>query len=76
MPGPVSDTAPSLADRLRRLPDHYPLSSTRIAEIHLRADELDAVCAADSSEWSAKKMLGAWARARRLWCDITGDGLV
>jgi hypothetical protein len=44
-----------------------------MAEIMLRADELDAAC---GEPFSAKKMLGAWARARRLWCEITGDDLI
>jgi uncharacterized iron-regulated protein len=25
---------------------------------------------------TAKQFLGAWARARRLWCDCTGEPLV
>ena len=66
----------SLADRLRGLPAHYPLSSAKIAEINLRADELDAACTRADKDWSPKAMLGAWARARRLWCEITGDYLI
>jgi hypothetical protein len=76
MPGPVSDQLPSLADRLRGLPDHYPLSSAKIAEIEFCAEQLDKSEYGPESEWSAKRILGAWARARRLWCEITGDDLI
>jgi hypothetical protein len=43
---------------------------------HLRelADKLDAAVA-DSfgGKDSVRKMLGAWARARRAWCEVTGE---
>lgn len=44
----------------------------RAVELREKADALDA--AADGKDM--RKMLGAWARARRLWCDVTGESLV
>lgn len=35
-----------------------------------------AVEAADSGEAQLKKFLGAWSRARRHWCEVTGDPLI
>lgn len=47
---------------------------------HPRAAELrekaDALVSAIEQSASAKKILGAWARARRLWCDCTGEPLI
>lgn len=41
------------------------------------AQELeDAVTPPAGEEWSAKRLLGAWARARILWRDVTGEPLV
>ena len=70
MPGPVSDSMPSLGDRMRALASRG----------HPRADELvekaDAMEKAASEFTDAKKVLGTWARARRLWCDCTGEPLM
>lgn len=46
---------------------------------HPRADELrDKALALEASleDYEAKRMLGAWARARKLWCDCSGEPLV
>lgn len=40
------------------------------------ADKMDAARDAPEGEWSAKKMIGTWARARRAWCEVTGEDLV
>lgn len=60
----------SLADRMRALADS---GHARADELRQRADEFEAV--ADYSK-GARSLLGAWARARRLWCECTGEPLI
>lgn len=61
---------PALWERMRALADS---GHARADELRQKADELEAV--ADYSK-GPKALLGAWARARRLWCDCTGEPLV
>jgi hypothetical protein len=44
----------------------------RAAELLEKAKAVDEA----ATNGSAKKLLGAWARARKLWCEITGEPLV
>lgn len=62
-----------LAQRMRELADggKHP----RAVELFARARELDSA-AINPVGTGVKKLLGAWARARRLYCDITGEELV
>jgi hypothetical protein len=39
-------------------------------------DKLDAESAKPEGEWSAKKLLGAWARASKAWWEVTGKPLI
>lgn len=46
-----------------------------------RADEFDHAVARraanpGSDVEATKKMLGAWARARKAWCDVSGEDLI
>lgn len=66
MPGPVSDTAPQLTDRMRAL---AATGHPRAEELHAAADRIDAAT-------TISQIVGAWAKARRLWCEITGESLV
>lgn len=55
----------------------YDLANTG----HPRAEELREKArlfrqAADDPEVDERKLLGAWARARRLWCQCTGEPLI
>lgn len=68
MPGPVSDTAPTLADRMRALSERRPDIRDEFVAL---ADELDAL---DGS--NIPKLVGTWAKARRRWCEVTGEPLV
>ena len=46
---------------------------------HERAQELlekAAALDAASDQDNMKKLLGCWARARRVWCECTGEDLV
>jgi hypothetical protein len=52
----------------------------RAVDLVEKADDFDAKAAAhyakDGGPHTAKSMLGAWARARRLWSECTGEPLV
>lgn len=51
----------------------------RAEELREKAKAFDAAAAgfyAEEQTVGAKSFLGAYARARRLWCDITGEPLV
>lgn len=65
--------ATPLSEKMRALADS---GHARAAELRAAADEFDAKTAAGHSLGSAKSMLGAWARARKLWCECTGEPLV
>ena len=59
-----------LPDRIRTLADTHP----RGAELRERADALERELAQDPP--NPMRTLGAWARARKLWCELTGEDLV
>ena len=66
-----------LGDRMRALAD---TGHANADELRAKADEFDTKTAAHyegpGGEATAKSLLGAWARARRLWCESTGEPLV
>jgi hypothetical protein len=70
MPGPVSDTAPLLYWRMRQLANQGHL---RAKELHDAADAFDT---AVSEFQSVPKVISAWAKARRVWSECTGEPLV
>jgi len=53
-------------------PDDAAILKKRAAEL----DEASAGFYADPQTVDVKKFMGAWARARRLWCDCTGEPLI
>lgn len=66
---------PTLSEKMRVLAKTHP----RSAELIAKADELDAKTAghyASPQTVPTKSFLGAWARARRLWCELTGEALI
>jgi hypothetical protein len=66
----VSGGREALAPKMRAYADAHPGND------HLRelADKLDAAVADSfTGTPSVRKMLGAWARARRAWCEVTGE---
>ena len=67
----AEDNQQGLVEKMNALADK---GGERHEELRARAAELyDAI---RSDEWSAKKMLVAWARARKLWFDVTGEPLI
>lgn len=66
---------PSLVDKLRALAADHP----RAAELNEKADAFEEATRgfyADPPTVDVKRFLGCWARARRLWCDCTGEALI
>lgn len=65
-----------LAEDMRALAAAEPEHGDRLRDA---ANALDAMAAgfyATPQTCTAQQLLGAWARARRLWCDVTGESLV
>jgi hypothetical protein len=60
-----------LANRMRSLAS---TGNPRAAELIEKADELDKMINADL--WDTGQVLGAWLRARKLWCEVTGEPLL
>lgn len=66
----------SLPERMHALAD---TGHARAAELRTQADALNAAidgALATPETCSVPKLLGTWAKARRLWCDITGESLI
>lgn len=72
----LSDEMPQrtpLGEQMRELADggKHP----QAVELFARANDLDkAVYGRPAAD--AKRLLGCWARARRLWCECTGEDIV
>lgn len=71
MPGPVSDTAPPLYWKMRKLANS---GHSRAADLRREANLLEQAVLGGTAPVS--KLAGVWVRARRLWCECTGDDLV
>lgn len=56
-----------------RLPADHRL---RVLAKALEAVETAHIQGPGPNEATAKSMLGAWARARRVWCEYTGEPLL
>lgn len=67
-------TETELSKKMRLLADggKHP----RALELVARARDLDAATYTTGENFNVKKLVGCWARARRLWSDITGEDLV
>jgi hypothetical protein len=59
-----------LSDRMRSL---AATGCPQAAELLEKADDLDEALAKDRSD--VETVLGAWARARALWSEVTGASL-
>lgn len=66
-----------LVKRIRAYVLHHP--EVDCITLLLRASEMARAIDDAAEDWTSenmKNMIGATARARRLWCDITGEPLV
>ena len=61
---------PALFDKMRALANE---GHPRAEALRQRADEFEKAVVDKSS---VRQLLGAWTRARRLWCECTGDPLI
>lgn len=66
-----------LSDKMRALADG---GHARAIELREKADALDkaeaaSLASAPTSD-TTKKLLGAWARARRVWSECSGEPLI
>ena len=71
-----STTMPTLYERMRALAD---TGHPHAAELRRLADILEVDIKASFVKEDAttvRRMLSSWARARRCWCEATGDPLV
>ena len=62
----------SLAEKMIRRADQAGLPEDH--DLRVRAKEMDAAIV--NPAFDAKKMLGCWARARKVWSIYTGEPLV
>lgn len=71
---PETTVLSELGDRMRALADS---GHPRAAELREKAAAFDAANPANAGDaWDAKRMLGAWARARRVWSECSGEPLI
>lgn len=64
-----------LSDKMRALAEHHP----RGAELIAKAKAFDDAAAgfyAEPQTVDVKKFMGCWARARRVYSDVSGDPLI
>lgn len=72
----MSATRTNLSQRMHKLADS---GHPRADELRKMADAFDVATGGFYSEpqtVTVQAFMGAFARARRLWCDITGESLV
>lgn len=72
----MTDTRTDLSELMRALADS---GHARAADLREKADAFDAATngtLASPPTHTIKQMVGTWARARRVWCDCTGKGIL
>lgn len=72
----MSEHAPPLWEKMRRLADS---GHARADELRERADKLEEAGRgfyAEPQMVHVKSFIGAWARARRVWSECSGEDLV
>jgi hypothetical protein len=66
-----------LCDRMRARADARGYGADH--PLRVRANELDETikgCYGNPQSKHVRQLLGAWARARKAWCDETGESLI
>lgn len=58
------------------LPSLPPEQADKMRTLATAFDNATSAHAMNPSEDNVKKMLGAWARARRCYCEISGESLL
>ena len=67
----------SLADKMREKAKGHPRSAELMATALALDEAVNAAYGVDGPPKDAfKKFIGAWARARLLWRDVTGEPLI
>jgi hypothetical protein len=66
----------NLSSRMRQLADTGHERAEELREKAKAFDDATAGFYGDPQTVDARKFLGCFARARRLWCDITGESLI
>ena len=64
----------TLADKMRRLADQRPDIREEFTDL---ADRLDTIPGAlEADPINVPRVVGIWAKARRRWCEETGEPLI
>jgi hypothetical protein len=64
-----------LVDRMREWAEVHKIDP-RSGVMRLFANDLDRATAAFQEEDGVRHLLGAWARARKYWREVTGERLI
>lgn len=70
MPGLISDNMPSMHEKMRRLAD---AGHPRADELRREADAMEHIL---DNDFNVKRIVGTWARARKLWSECSGEPLI
>lgn len=69
-------TRTALSERMHALADTGHARSAELRDLAHKFDLATAGFHAEPQTCTVQKFMGCFARARRLWCDITGEPLV
>ena len=68
--------ADSLAGRMRERAKSDHAHSFELIDKAAKLEAASVGFFGESQTHSAQQLLGSWARARRLWCELTGESLI
>jgi hypothetical protein len=66
----------ALSEKMHALADTGHVKSAQLRDLAGKFDIAANGFYADPQTVKAGSMLGAWARASRLWCEVSGDPLI
>lgn len=67
---------PSLVDKMRALAADGHAQAAELIEKANALEEATRGFYAEPQTVETRRFFGCWARARRLWCDVSGDPLI